>query len=57
MVVPDDPGKEIKQGGLTKPPCLVKVDRSVSVSGLVRVRVPLGFIVIEYPTQEDSFGS
>ncbi len=43
--------------GLHPPPCLVKVDRYGSVSGLVRVRTPLGFIVLEYPTEEDSFGS
>jgi len=51
---PDDPGV---QGPLTKGPCLVKVDRYGSVSGLVRVRTPLGFIVLEYPTQEDFLGS
>ncbi len=55
--VPADPGVAIEQGGLTKPPCLVKVDRYGSVSGLVRVRVPLGFIVLEYPPEEVSFGS
>jgi len=43
--------------GLTSPPCLVKVDRYGSVSGLVRVRVPLGFIVLEYSDEGDSFGS
>ncbi len=57
MTMPDDPGLETEQGGLTNPPCLVKVDRYGSVSGLVRVRTPLGFIVIEYPTEEVSFGS
>ncbi len=59
MTKPVDPGTPAEQGGLTKPPCLVKVDRYGSVSGLVRVRTPLGFIVIEYPTAtvEDSFGS
>ncbi len=54
---PDSGGKLREQGGLTSPPCLVKVDRYGSVSGLVRVRTPLGFIVLEYPTEEDSFGS
>ncbi len=54
MNVPNDPGTE--PGPLTKGPGLVKVDRYGSVSGLVRVRTPLGFIVIEYPTEEDSFG-
>ncbi len=36
------------RGGLTLPPRLVRVDKYGSVSGLVRVRVPLGFIVLEY---------
>ncbi len=54
---PDNGCIASEQGGLTSPPCLVKVDRYGSVSGLVRVRVPLGFIVLEYPTEEDSFGS
>ena len=55
MGEPDDPGAETVprlQGG----PFLVKVDRYGSVSGLVRVRVPLGVLVI-VPTKEDSFGS
>ncbi len=43
-------------GGLTPVPFLVKVDRYGSVSGLVRVRVPLGMLVIR-PTKEVSFGS
>ena len=55
MNVPADPGTE--PGGLTKLPGLVKVDKEGSVSGLVRVRVPLGFIIIRYPTEEVSFGS
>jgi len=42
--------------GLTSGPFLVKVDRYGSVSGLVRVRVPLGLLVI-VPTKEVSFGS
>jgi len=56
VVEPSDPGQIVEAGGLTKPPCLVKVDRYGSVSGLVRVRVPLGVLVIVTP-QEDSFGS
>ena len=55
MTEPNDPGTEPE--GLTKPSGLVKVDRYGSVSGLVRVRTPLGFIIIEYPTEEVSFGS
>ncbi len=50
---PEDPVAEV--GALTEGPHLVKVDRYGSVSGLVRVRTPLGFIVLEYP--EDSFGT
>jgi len=48
-----------ESGGLTMPPRLVKVDRYGSVSGLVRVRMPLGFIVIEYRDTDvgGSFGS
>jgi len=45
---------------LTGGPFLVKVDRYGSVSGLVRVRVPLGRLVIRYvgPIEsEESFGS
>ena len=38
-------------GALTEGPHLVKVDRYGSVSGLVRVRVPLGMLVI-VPTEE-----
>ncbi len=45
-----------QEGVLTEGPFLVKVDRYGSVSGLVRVRVPLGFLVI-VPTKEVSFGS
>ncbi len=41
---------------LTRPPTLVKVDRYGSVSGLVRVRTPLGVLVIVTP-EEASFGS
>lgn len=39
-------GQELSEGALTKAPCLVKVDRYGSVSDLVRVRVPLGFLII-----------
>ena len=49
MGEPVDPG-EVK-GPLTKGPFLVKVDRYGSVSGLIRVRVPLGVLVIE-PAQQ-----
>ncbi len=42
---------------LTGGPFLVKVDRYGSVSGLVRVRVPLGFVVLEYSDVGGSFGS
>jgi len=49
---PDSAVDAPESGGFTSPPELVKVDRYGSVSGLVRVRVPLGFIVLEYP--EDS---
>ncbi len=43
MSEPADPGEE---GALSKGPFLVKVDRYGSVSGLVRVRVPLGVLTI-----------
>ncbi len=57
MSKPVDPAVE-SEGALTRVPSLVKVDRYGSVSGLVRVRTPLGFIVIEYADdQEASFGS
>ncbi len=55
MVEPVDPGVS-EEGALTEGPFLVKVDRYGSVSGLVRVRVPLGVLVI-VPTEEVSFGS
>ncbi len=42
--------------GLTPAPFLVKVDRYGSVSGLVRVRTPLGFLVIARPNEAGSFG-
>ncbi len=56
MVEPVDPGVVVQSGGLTSPPFLVKVDRYGSVSGLVRVRVALGTLVIVTP-KEGSFGS
>ena len=57
MGEPVDPGK-VGPPGLTGGPLLVKIDNRGSVSGLVRVRVPLGYIVIKYPeVREDSFGS
>jgi len=37
--------------GLTSGPFLVKVDRYGSVSGLVRVRVPLGMLVIRQKSE------
>ncbi len=56
MSKPVDPGLETEQGALTKVPCLVRVDRYGSVSGLVRVRTPLGMLVIVTP-KEASIGS
>ncbi len=53
MGEPADPGEETVP--LTGGPFLVKVDRYGSVSGLVRVRVPLGVVVI-VPTEEVSLG-
>ncbi len=55
MVEPDDPGVEAVP--LTGGPFLVKVDRYGSVSGLVRVRVPLGLLVIKTEKVEVSIGS
>ncbi len=55
---PEEPDSVVdgESGGLTMPPRLVKVDRYGSVSGLVRVRVPLGMLVIV--TQKESpYGS
>ncbi len=46
MGEPKDPVSE-GAPGLTGGPFLVKVDRYGSVRGLVRVRVPLGVIVIK----------
>ena len=59
MGEPGDPVQarsESDEGALTKAPYLLKVDRYGSVSGLVRVRVPLGMLVIVTP-KEASFGS
>ncbi len=50
MVEPDDPGVD-REGPLTEGPFLIKVDRYGSVSGLVRVRTPIGWLVI-VPTEE-----
>jgi len=41
--------------GLPSVPFLVKVDRYGSVSGLVRVRVPLGLLVIHRSNEAGSF--
>ncbi len=57
MGVPDNPGVEEGVGGLTSVPFLVKVDRYGSVSGLVRVRVPLGLLVIKTEKIEVPYGS
>jgi len=56
-VDPVDERSALGPGGLTDPPSLVKVDRYGSVSGLVRVRVPLGFIVIMSEKSEVPYGS
>ena len=55
MGVPDNPAEEglSLRGG----PFLVKVDRYGSVSGLVRVRVPLGVLVIKTEQSEVPYGS
>ena len=54
---PDDPGLR-KGPPLIGGPFLVKVDRYGSVSGLVRVRVPGGYIVIvESEQSEVPYGS
>jgi len=45
---PSDPAEEVGLEGLTSGPFLVKVDRYGSVSGLVRVRVPLGMLYIKW---------
>jgi len=49
--LPADPAEE--GASLTGGPFLVKVDRYGSVSGLVRVRVPLGMLVI-VPTENEA---
>jgi len=57
---PKEPDNVVVHGegapGLTGVPHLVKVDRYGSVSGLVRVRVPLGMLVIVGPNEAGSFG-
>ncbi len=55
MDTPADPGR--LEGALTEGPFLVKVDRYGSVSGLVRVRVPLGVLVIKTEEIEVPYGS
>ncbi len=57
MGEPKDPVVEVGAGGLTPVPFLVKVDRYGSVSGLVRVRVPLGVLVINTEKVEVPCGS
>ncbi len=49
----------IEDRALTQGPFLVKVDRYGSVSGLVRVRVPLGVLVVARTelSEGGSFGS
>ncbi len=56
MSEPADPAEE-GLPGLTGGPFLVKVDRYGSVSGLVRVRVPLGLLVIHTEKIEVPYGS
>ncbi len=57
MGEPDNPVVTEGPEGLTSGPFLVKVDRYGSVSGLVRVRVPLDVLVIKTEKSEVSFGS
>ncbi len=49
---PDNSVSAADRGGLTQPPRLVRVDKYGSVSGLVRVRVPLGWLVINTEESE-----
>ncbi len=56
MGEPKDPVVQVGSA-LTGGPYLVKVDRYGSVSGLVRVRVPLGVLVISTEKVEVSIGS
>ena len=56
MVEPDDPGVVLEAVPLQGGPFLVKVDRYGSVSGLVRVRVPLGLLVINTEKIEVPYG-
>ena len=55
MSLPKDLGRD--GSSLTGGPFLVKVDRYGSVSGLVRVRVPLGLLVIHTESSEVPDGS
>jgi len=57
VVVPADPVEVEGLEGLTSGPYLVKVDRYGSVSGLVRVRVPLGVLFIKTEGSEVPYGS
>ncbi len=54
MGEPKDP---VGKGPLTEGPFFIKVDRYGSVSGLIRVRVPLGMLVITTEVSEVSFSS
>ncbi len=56
MSEPVDPGVVLEEA-LRDGPFLVKVDRYGSVSGLVRVRVPLGVLVINTESIEVPYGS
>ncbi len=56
MGEPKDPAEG--PPGLTGGPFLVRVDRYGSVSGLVRVRVPLGMLIIKWSeSSEVPYGS
>ncbi len=55
MVEPVDPG--VLEEPLCNGAFLVKVDRYGSVSGLVRVRVPIGVLVIKTEQSEVPCGS
>ncbi len=54
MGEPKDPVVGGGAGGLTSVPFLIKVDRYGSVSGLVRVRTPLGILVISRSNEAGS---
>ncbi len=57
MGEPKDPVVGEGLEGLTSGPFLVKVDRYGSVSGLVRVRVPIGMLYIKTESSEVPYGS